>query len=279
MPLPPVYLHLCLSLYRHLSPCTSCTSYQACCRVTSCHAAASRLPAPSPFIALPPLIMTLLRLFSGWLLCHHLLSHSHLLFACALISHCTATSHHVPLAPLDWLVVASPLITLPPPIHLCLYLMLRPSCASFLAGCHITSCHAAVAARPPVLPPLIAPPPLIMPLSPLLSGWLLRHLLSCRHLLSTCSSASHHTAAFHRTPVAPLFWLAVTSPLVMLPPPVCLQLRLSLHRPLSLRPPCASFLAGCCVASHHANVWNMLHILLLLVKLGRERREQSAIIS
>jgi hypothetical protein len=47
----------------------------------------------------------------------------------------------------------------------------------------------------------------------------------------------------------------VVSPLMTPPPPVCLCLRLSLHRPLSLHPSYISCLAGCCVASHYVDVF------------------------
>jgi hypothetical protein len=96
-----------------------------------------------------------------------------------------------------WLVVVSPLVTPPPLIHLRLRLSshrgLRPSCASCPAGYHVASRHTAVSS-PPAPPPLIAPPPIIVPLLCLLSGWLSRHLLSCRRLLSACVSASHCTS-------------------------------------------------------------------------------------
>ncbi len=52
--------------------------------------------------------------------------------------------------------------------------------------------------------------------------------------------------------------LFVVSPLVTLPPPVHLRLRLSLHRCLSLHPSGVSSLAGYCFASHHANAYSPL---------------------
>ncbi len=56
---------------------------------------------------------------------------------------------------------------------------------SALAVCCVTSCHAA-ASLPPVPPSFIAPPPLITPLSYLLSGWML-HCLSLRQCLLSAS--------------------------------------------------------------------------------------------
>ncbi len=96
-----------------------------------------------------------------------------------------------------------------------------PSYASFPADCCITSCHIAASRQPASLPliaplvrlvvasplvtppplPLIVPPPLIAPLLHLLSGWLLRHLSSRRHLLSACASASLHTPASYHAPL------------------------------------------------------------------------------
>jgi hypothetical protein len=149
---------------------------------------------------------------------------------------------------------------------------------STLAGSCVASCHAA-ASCPPVPPPFIAPRPLIAPLLCLLSGWLSRRLSSHCCLLSACASASHCTTTYYCAPLTPLVWLVVTSPLIMLPPPVSLCLRLSLHLLsgwllhhllsasllvmlpplvclrlcLSLQPSCASCLAPCCITSHHAN--------------------------
>ncbi len=133
-------LRLCL-LLRPFVAFLSLSTLAGCC-VTSCHATASRPPAPPPLIAPPSLIAPLLRLLSVWLL-HRLSSHRRVpsACACASASHCTTTYYCAPLTPLVQLVVASPLVTLPPPVslHLCLS-------------------------------------------SRLLSGWLLRHLLSCRCL-------------------------------------------------------------------------------------------------
>ncbi len=168
-----------------------------------------------------------------------------------------------------------------PPVRQCLQLLSRfclllrpfdaPLSLSTLAGCRIASRHA-TATHPPVPLPLIAPPPLIVPLSCLLSGWLSHCLLSHRRLPSACASASHCTATYYHAPLMPLFWLVVTSPLVTPPPPISLRLRLSLrllsgwllchlfshchlclslHRRLSLHPSCASYPAGCCVTSRH----------------------------
>jgi hypothetical protein len=90
-----------------------------------------------------------------------------------------------------------------------------------------------------------------------LSGWLLHRLLSCHRLPSACVSASHcascptgccvtscHaaatasycTAASHRTPLEPLIWLVVASPLITPLPPIRLRLQLSAHCSLTLRP-------------------------------------------
>jgi hypothetical protein len=233
-PPSPVRLCLRLSSHRHLLSHPSYASCPAGCPVTSCHAAASRQPASPPVIV--PLV---------WLVvaCH----------AAPSASHCTATSHHAPLAPLIWLVVASPLIMpllpvrlrrclsahgcliprpshnkrresltpvirlvvalpliMPPPLvrlHLCLSshrcLSSCPSCASCPADCHVASPHAA-ASCPPAPPTLIAPPPLTTPLLCLLSGRLFCHFSLRHHLLSACTTASHHT------PLVPIVRLAVT---------------------------------------------------------------------
>jgi hypothetical protein len=163
---PPVRLHLRLSSHRHLSSHPSCASCLSGFCVASCHAATSRLPAPPPLIAPPPLTVPLWRLLSSWL-SHHFSSCRHLPSACASTSHCT------PLAPLVRLVVASGTMP-PPPI----------ACAS--------ASHCAPASHHTPLAPLVllVPPPLITPLSRLLSGWLLRHLSSCRRLLSACAFAT-----------------------------------------------------------------------------------------
>jgi hypothetical protein len=182
-------------LLRHLSSChrlpSACASASHC-TATSHHAPLTplvRLVVASPLVTLPPPVCLRLRLslhrrlsrrlLSGWLL-HHLSSRRRLLSACASASHCT------PLAPLVWLVVASPLVMPPlPPVRLCLCLSLyhcfssRPSCASCQAGCCVTSCHAA-ASRPPEPPPLIAPPPLVAPpLAPLVRLVVASSLISC----------------------------------------------------------------------------------------------------
>jgi hypothetical protein len=111
----------------------------------------------------------------------------------------------------------------PPPVHLRLRLSLhcclspRPSYASCPAGCCVTSRHATTSRLPaplpliaplsrllsgsllhhllsrqhclplPVPPPLIGLPSLIVPLLHLFSGWLSRHLLSHHRLPSACS--------------------------------------------------------------------------------------------
>ena len=95
-------------------------------------------------------------------------------------------------------------------------------------------------------PPLVASPPLIVPLffsSALAScspGCLLCHLLSCRRLPSACASASHCTAVSHCAPLVSLVWLVVALPLIMAMPPICWCLQLSLHCCLLLCPSCAS---------------------------------------
>jgi hypothetical protein len=159
---------------------------------------------------------------TGWLSCH-LSSHCRLSSTCASASHRTAASHCTPLVPLVRLVVALPLVTPPPPVHLrlCLSshhrLLPRPSYASCPAGCHVTSCHAA-ASRQPASPPLIAPlvrlvvaSPLVMPLSPphialppliapllrLLSGWLLLLKHHPRNLLLVLRSKPYYKFLCH----------------------------------------------------------------------------------
>ncbi len=70
--------------------------------------------------------------------------------------------------------VVSPLITPPPPVHLRLRLSShrlspRPSCASCLAGCRVTSHHAATSyppAPPPIIAPLVVASPLVTPPPP-----------------------------------------------------------------------------------------------------------------
>jgi hypothetical protein len=201
LPLPPVRLHLRLSSHCCLSLCPPHASCPAGCCLTSCHATATFCPpVPPPLSTLSPLTALLLRLLSGWLLCH-LLSCRRLPSACSSASHCTPASHCNPLRPLVWLVVMLSLITPPSSIcrrlHLSLHcrLSLCPSGASCPAGCHVTSCRTATS-RPP------APLPLIAPLSPLM----------------------------------PLVRLVVPSPLVTPPrPPVHLCLHLSLYSRLSLR--------------------------------------------
>jgi hypothetical protein len=121
------------------------------------------------------------------------------------------------------------------------------------AGCHVASCHT-VAFRPPAPPPLIvplshllsgrllhclsshhrlllpapppliAPPPLTTPLLRLLSDWLSRHFLSRHHLPFACTSPSHCTAASHCASLTPLVWLVVASLLITPPPLVRLRL-------------------------------------------------------
>jgi hypothetical protein len=235
-PPPSIHPHLCLSLHRRLSPHPSYAYCPSGCRVTSRHAATSRPPAPLPLIAplsrllsgwlshhlssrhhrlplpapptlivLLPLIVPLLHLFSGWL-SHHLSSRRRLPSTCASTSHRTATSHRATLASLVRLIVPSTLVTPPPSNHLpiCLSshhrLSLRPSCASFLAGCCVTSRHAATS-RPPAL------------------------------------RLSLHSTS-HCAPLTPLVWLVVALPLIMPPPPVSLCPCLSAHCRLSLRPSC-----------------------------------------
>jgi hypothetical protein len=320
--LPFVHLRLCLSLHCCLSPRPFYASCPAGCHVTSCYTATSRPPAPPPLITpisrllsgwllrhlssrhhhlplpappllivLPPLIAPLSCLFFGWLSCN-LLSRRCLPSAWASAFHCTAASHCTPLAPHVRLIVALTLVTPLPSDHLHLRLSshrrlsLHPSCASFPAGCHVTTRHAAAphppalrlslhrhlslcpscascpsdccidchatAFQPPAPLPLIALPPHIAPLLRLFSGWLLHHLLSCHRLPSACTSASHCTAASHCAPLVPLVRLIVALTLVMPLPSNHLHLCLSSHHRLSLHPSCASFLAGCCVSSCHA---------------------------
>jgi hypothetical protein len=127
-----------------------------------------------PFIALPPLVVPLF--FSG-----------------ALAS--------CPPRPF----VMSPLVTLPPPVHLCLRLSshrclsLRPSCISCPSGCHIAS-HYNNASCPLALPTLIAPSPLVVPLLCLSSTLAGCHaasnvvqngLRSCRHCKEMQAKMEH----------------------------------------------------------------------------------------
>jgi hypothetical protein len=88
-----------------------------------------------------------------------------------------------------------------------------------------------------ICPPLVAPPPLIVPL--FFSG-----------VLASC-----------------LPQLFVMSPLVMPLPPVHLRLFLSSHCRLSLRPSCISSPAGCRVASHYADTSCWLAPLTLIALL------------
>ncbi len=161
-----------------------------------------------------PLTVLLSRLLSSWLLrCP--LSHCCLPSTCASISHCTAASHRAPLTPLVWLVVASLLVMLPPPVSLRLRLSSCLSRASRPAGCRVTSRHATTASR------------------------CLRLRLSLCCCLSLCPSCASFPAGCCITSCHPALSC----------PPV---LRLSLHHHLSPRPSCASCLDGCCFASHHA---------------------------
>jgi hypothetical protein len=83
--------------------------------------------------------------------------------------------------------------------------------SSATAICRVTSCHAA-ASRPPAPPPLIATPPLIAPLSCLMSGWLLCCLSSRQRLPSAGASNFCHAIASGCTPLVRLFTLAVRRP-------------------------------------------------------------------
>ncbi len=130
--------------------------------------------------------------------------------------------------PLVWLVVASLLLTPPPPVRLHLCLSSRHSCASCPAGCYVTFCHATTASHclrfhlslchclsSAPLPPLfrlVVASPLVTPPSPV-----------------RLPSASHRTTASHRAPLAPYVWLVVALPLVTPLPPVSLRLCLSGH--------------------------------------------------
>jgi hypothetical protein len=147
----------------------------------------------SPHITPLPPILPLLGLSSGWLL------------------HCL---------PLVRMVVASPLLMLPPPIcrHLCLSLRRHlfscpspciASCTSSMAYCCVASPHTAASH-------LQGPPPLLVPLT-----------------------------------LVPLVWLVVVSPLLTPPPPICRGFHLSLRCCLLSCLSLASCLAGCCVASLH----------------------------
>jgi hypothetical protein len=85
-----------------------------------------------------------------------------------LTSHCAIASHSASLVPLVRLVVASPLLTPPPPICRHFHLSSRR---------HLSLRHG---------------------LPYLLSSWLLHSLYSCRHLPSAGVSASHCAVASHR---------------------------------------------------------------------------------
>jgi hypothetical protein len=238
--MPPIHqhvqltLHLCLLLRPFVAPLLLST-LAGCC-VASHHATASCQPAPPPLIALLSLIVPLSRLLSGWM-SRHLSSHRCLPSACPSASKRTPTYYCAPLTPLVRLVVASLLITLPPPIHLRLHLSSCPSRALVrlvvasplvmpplpLVACASAS-HCAIASHcDPLVPlfclvvtsPLVMPPPLV-------------------HL----PSASHRTAASHCSLLVPLVWLVVASPLVTPPSPVSLRLCLSAHCRLSSRPSC-----------------------------------------
>ncbi len=167
-----------------------------------------------PLITPQPLIMPISRLLSGWL-SRCLSSCCPLPSTCASASHRNAASHRAPLTPLVWLVVTSLLVTPPPPVRLRLCLSLRPSHASCLSGCHVTSCHATTASRCLRL---------CLSLCRCLSS-----RPSCTSFLAGCCITSCHTAAFCS-------------------PALCL----SSHRRLSPRPSPASSLAVCCLASCHA---------------------------
>ncbi len=114
----------------------------------------------------------------------------------------------------------------------------------------LSFCHCSHASR---LPKLVVLLPLV-----------LRYLtfLSCHCLLSSGASTCPPLIALLPL-VVPLFFsgavashpprLFFMSPLVTLPPPVCLHLCFSLHHRLSSHPSHASCLAGCCVAPHHTD--------------------------
>jgi hypothetical protein len=71
-----------------------------------------------------PLTAPLLRLLSGWV-SRRLSPQRRLPSTCASASHRTVASHRAPLTPFVWLVVASLLVTPPPPVHLRLHLSLH----------------------------------------------------------------------------------------------------------------------------------------------------------
>ena len=124
----------------------------------------------------------------------------------------------------------------------CPLISLRPSWTSSPAGCCIAYPH--VAAFLPLAPlPLVAPSPLITPLSGILSGWLSHHLSSGSRLPSASACASCHaiTSCASRAFGMDDFYVAhlhtTTSHLLAPPPFITSQ---------------ASRPAGCQVASSHA---------------------------
>jgi hypothetical protein len=250
MPPPLVRLSLRLSLHRHLSSRPSRASCPAGCCVTTHQANASRLPAPLPLITPLPLTAPRLCLLSGWLLRH-------------LSSSCASASRCAPLAPLIRLVVASPLIT-PPPPPVCLHLRLSTT-ASHHAP--LVPLVRLVVASPFAMPP---PPPVRLRLR--LSSHRCPSCASFPAVFASplvtppspsirLSSTSHCNAASHCAPLTPLVWLVVASPLFTPPPPVSLRLR------LSSRPSCASCPAGCRITSHHTTATTRLPVPLTLIVL------------
>jgi hypothetical protein len=167
-------------------------------------------------------------------------------------SHCTAASHCTPLAPLIRLVVASPRVTLPPPV--CLYLRL--------------SAHRRLIPRPSqdkrresltplirlvvVLPLVTLPPPVRLRLRLSLHRRLSSHL-SCASCPSGCRVASRHAAASR--PPAPL-------PLIPPPPlttPLWRHLSSWLSRCFSS---CRHLPSACASASHHTPLVSLVRLVV-----------------
>ena len=125
-----------------------------------------------------------------------------------------------------------------------------PPLASCLAGCRVNFFHAAMSHLSPLLAALL---PLILPLSPLLSVWLLCHHSSCRHIPCQCLSL-HRCLSFLRSRASCPAGCRIDSPWragrgrritwgrrLLLSPSRCLLLCCS----------CTSCLVCCCVASPH----------------------------
>ena len=111
--------------------------------------------------------------------------------------------YFLPLVPLEWLVVAMPMLThasshLPAPPPLTVSSPLIAPLSGISSGWLLRLCTPHTdASHLPAPPPLIiiVPTPLVTPLLGLLSGWLSCHLSSSRHLTSAGASAFFCTIA------------------------------------------------------------------------------------